>query len=250
MLAALPVLTGAPSTLAATTSPVTCSPTQVTFSATPDHLLYTTGSLVHVTVSLHNHSSVACSISTGPFSPDFALTNSAGDTVWASCWFGGGPAPCADYLLHRILAPGGTYRDRLVWDQRAGHPDVAMPAGRYTFKASLLGLTLRAATSFVLTRPRSVTVTLGDSGRHYVLGAGGLLTVRLFSSPLVWTTAVSSDTQVLVSVPEMNPVAGLSVFRAVATGTARVSAVGNPDCYPQCLMPSRLFFVTVTVGAS
>jgi hypothetical protein len=54
----------------------------------------------------------------------------------------------------------------------------------------------------------------------------------------------------LVSVPEANPVAGLYVFRALATGTARVSAVGNPDCSPQCLMPSSLFFVTVTVRGS
>jgi hypothetical protein len=76
------------------------------------------------------------------------------------------------------------------------------------------------------------------------------LTVRLTDSPMVWTTAVSSDPVVLTSLPEVNPVAGLYVFRAVAPGTARVSAVGNPACYPQCLMPSRLFYVDVTVQAS
>jgi hypothetical protein len=54
----------------------------------------------------------------------------------------------------------------------------------------------------------------------------------------------------LISLPEMNPVAGLFAFRALAPGTARISAIGNPACYPQCLMPSRLFFVTVTVRAS
>jgi hypothetical protein len=250
LLSALPVLINAPTAVASTINPATCSPKQVTLSATPDHLLYTSGTLVHVTVALHNHSTAACSISTGPFSPNFVLTNSAGATVWASCWFGGGPAPCADYLLHRTLAPGATYRDRLTWDQRTGHPDLAVPAGRYTFKVSLLGLTLRTETSFVLTRPSSETVVQADSGRHYVLDVGDLLTVRLDASSLVWTTAVSSDTQVLVPVPEMNPVAGLFVFRALATGTARVSAVGNPVCYPQCLMPSSLFFVTVTVRAS
>jgi hypothetical protein len=204
---------------------------------------------VHVTIALHNHSNIACSYATGPFSPNFVLTNSAGVTVWGSCWFGGGPAPCADYLLHRTLAPGATYRDRLTWDQRTGHPDLAAPAGRYTFNTNFLGLTLRP-TSFVLAGPRSDIVTLADSGHHYVLAVGDLLTVRLLASPLVWTTAVSSDPRVLISLPEMNPVAGLFVFRAVASGTARVSAVGNPTCYPQCLMPSRLFFVTVTVRAS
>jgi hypothetical protein len=205
---------------------------------------------VHVTVALHNHSAIACSFATGPFSPNFVLTNSAGVTVWGSCWFGGRPAPCAYYLLHRTLAPGATYRDRLTWDQRTGHPDLAVPAGRYTFNANVLGLSLRSTASFVLTRPHGVTVTPADAGRHYVLAVGDLLTARLLASPLVWTTAVSTDSLVLMYLPEMNPVAGLFIFRALANGTARVSAVGNPACYPQCLMPSRLFFVTVTVLAS
>ena len=250
VLAALPVLNGASSEVAVAATPTACSPIQVTLSATPGHSLYTSDALVHVTVALHNHSDIACSIATGPFSPNFVLTNSTGVAVWGSCWFGGGPAPCADYLIHRTLAPGATYRDRLTWDQRTGHPDLPVPAGRYTFNVHFLGSTLHTTTSFVLTRPQSVTVTAADSGRHYVLAVGSLLTLRLLASPLVWTTAVSSDPRVLTSVPEMNPAAGVSVFRALAPGTARVSAVGNPSCYPQCLMPSRDFFVTVTVGAS
>jgi hypothetical protein len=250
ILAALPVLISEPSAVAATANPSTCSPTQVTLSATPDHSLYTSGTLVHVTVALHNHSAIACSYATGPFSPNFVLTNSAGVTVWGSCWFGGGPAPCADYLLHRTVAPGATYHDRLTWDERTGHPDLPAPAGRYTFNATFPGLSLRATTSFVLTRPRNVTVTVADSGHHYDLVVGDLLTVRLLSSPLIWGTAGSTDSRVLIALSAMNPVSGLFVFRALAPGTARVSAVGNPGCYPQCLMPSRLFFVTVTVRAS
>ena len=249
LLAALNVVVSAPTALAASASPSTCSATQVTLSATPDHVGYASGATVHVTVALHNHSASACSIVTGPFSPNFVLTNTAGVTVWGSCWFGGRPAPCAYYLLHRTLAPGATYRDRLTWDQRTGHPDLAVPAGRYAFSATFSGLALRATTSIVLSRSRSATVTLADSGHHYTLAVGDLLTVRLIASPLVWNTAVSTDQRVLTSLPETNPVAGLFVFRAVAPGTARVSAVGNPACYPQCLMPSRLFFVDVTVRA-
>ncbi len=250
LLVAPSVLISAPSAVAATATRSACSPTQVTLSTTPNHSLYTSGTLVHVTVALHNHSAIACSFATGPFSPNFVLTNSAGVTVWGSCWFGGGPAPCADYLLHRTLAPGATFRDRLTWDQRTGHPDLAVLAGRYTFNANFLGKALHSTTSFVLTRPSSVTVTLADSGRHYVLAVGDLLTVNLSAPSLIWTAAVSSDPRVLISLPEMNPVAGLFAFRALAPGTARVSAVGNPVCYPECLMPSRLFFVTVTVRAS
>lgn len=250
VLTASPVFMRAPGAVAAAAAPSTCTSTQVTLSATPDHSSYTSGTSVHVTVALHNHSAIACSFATGPFSPNFVLTNSAGVTVWGSCWFGGGPAPCADYLLRRTLAPGATYRDRLSWDQRTGHPDLAVPAGRYAFSVNFEGISLRAHTSLVLTRPHGVTATLADSGHHYALVVGDVLTLRLNSSPMVWSAAVSSDLRVLTSVPEMNPVAGLFVFRALAPGTARVSSVGNPACYPQCLTPSRLFFVDVTVRAS
>jgi hypothetical protein len=249
VLAAFPVLISA-ATVAAAANPPTCTSNEVALSATPEHLLYTSGDLVHVTAALHNHSATACSFATGPSSPNFILANSTGVTVWGSCWFGGGPAPCPDYLLHRNLGPGATYRDRLTWDQRTGRPDLDVPAGRYTFKAGLPGPNLRAATSFVLTRTHDVTVTQADSGHHYVLAVGDLLTLRLRTSPLVWTTATSSDPRVLVQLSEMNPVAGYFVFRALASGSARVSSVGNPSCYPQCLMPSRLYFVTVTVQGS
>jgi hypothetical protein len=247
LLTALPLLVSTRSAVSAPTTPSACSPSQVSLSASPDHSVYSSGTSVHVTVALHNHSPIACSYATGSFSPNFVLTNSVGVTVWGSCWFGGGPAPCAYYLLHRTLAPGATYRERLTWDQRTGHPDLAVASGRYTFVVNLVGLHLRATTSFVLTGTRSATVTLADSGRHYALPVGGLLTVRLIAPLIVWTTAVSSDPVVLTSLPEMNPVVGLYVFRAVAPGTARISAVGNPACYPQCLMPSRLFFIDVSV---
>jgi hypothetical protein len=232
-----------------TATPATCTPVSATLSATPDQPLYTSGTLVRVTIALHNRSPHACSYTTGPFSPSFSLTNATRTTVWGSCWFGGGPAPCAYFLRQNVLSPGATYRDRLTWDQRTGHPDLPVPAGRYIFNAHFPGLSLSTTTSFVLTEPHDVTVTLADSGRHYALAVGDLLTVRLLTSPLIWTTAVSSDPRVLIVLPEMNPVGGLFVFRSLAPGTARVSAVGNPACYPQCLMASRLFFVTVTVRA-
>lgn len=235
---------------ASSPTPSGCTPTQVTLSATPDQSLYTSGALVHVTVSLHNHSAVGCSYVTGPFSPSFTLTNSRGVTEWGSCWFGGGPAPCAFYLRQNVLAPGATYRDRLTWDQRTGHPDLPVPAGRYVFKVNFQGIPLRTTTSVSLTRSHNVTVNLADSGRRYALAVGDHLSVHLLGTPMVWTTAVSSDPRVLIGLPMMNSVGGLSVFRALAPGTSHVSAVGNPSCYPQCLMASRLFSITVTIHAS
>ena len=228
-------------------TPPGCVASQVTFSATPDQPVYTRGTPVHITISLHNHSRASCSYATGPFSPGFILTNSAGVTVWGSCWFGGGPAPCAYYLRQNVLAPGATYRDRLTWDQRTGHPDLLVPVGHYKFEANLQGLPLRTAASFDVTRSRTITVTLADSGHHYALVVGDYLVVRLYASTLVWKTAVSSNPRTLVALPQMNPVAGLYVLRARAPGSARVSAVGDPTCYPQCLLPSRIFTVTVRV---
>src|ERR1017187_7035386 len=90
----------ASSSSAATPAPRTCSPSQVTVSASVPQSSYSPGVPVTVTFSLHNHSLRTCSFTTGPFSPSFTLSNSSGTTVWASCWYGGGPAPCAFYLVH------------------------------------------------------------------------------------------------------------------------------------------------------
>ena len=158
----IPLLESGP--VASSASPSNCARAQVTLAATSAQPIYNRGALVRVTVTLHNHSSVSCSYATGPFAPNFVLSNSAGLTVWGSCWFGGGPAPCAYYLRQNVLAPGATYRRRLTWDQRSGHPDLPVPAGRYTFKASFPDLLPRVTTSFVLTRPRNLTATLVDSG--------------------------------------------------------------------------------------
>lgn len=249
VLGASPVLGGARFAAASGATPSACVPAQVVLSATSQQSTYTRGTLVHITVGLRNRSATTCSFATGPFSPSFVLTNSAGVTVWGSCWFGGGPAPCAEYLRSRTLAPGAVYRDRLTWDQRTGHPDLQVPAGRYRFTVSFSGHRSRATTAFSIRGSRNLTATFADSGRQYSLAVGDNLTVRLLDSSLVWTTAVSSDPRVVVALPEMNPVSGLYIFHALAPGTARVSAVGNPACYPQCLMASRLFFVTVNVRA-
>ena len=152
VVASLSLLVDGSPSGAAVAAPSNCASTQVTLSATASQSTYSTGTPVVITVRAHNHSARACSYALGPFSPNYVLTNAKGATVWGSCWFGGGPAPCAMYLLHRTLAPGATYRDRLTWDQRSGHPDVAVPAGRYTFRVNVDGVAPRATARFILTR--------------------------------------------------------------------------------------------------
>lgn len=93
----------------------------------------------------------------------------------------------------------------------------------------------------------TITVTQADSGHSYVLHIGDHLVVQLSGpSNYTWTEPTSSDHAVL------NPTGGSSGanasadFLAVAMGTAKVMATDNPNCYPQCLAPSRLFEVSVS----
>ncbi|MFZ1063141.1 MAG: hypothetical protein WAN30_06680 [Acidimicrobiales bacterium] len=148
VVSALPV--GAGSLAAGASSVAACSSSAVVLSVASSRTSYPSGSTVLVTVDLRNHGASACSFVTGPTSPNYQVTNAAGTTVWGSCWFAGGPAPCPMYLLERVLRPGVTYRDVLTWDQRSGHPDVRVRPGRYRFSVTFSGLSLKAATSFTL----------------------------------------------------------------------------------------------------
>ena len=150
VMVVLPILSGPSFVAASTANPPSCTRSQVTLSASASQTTYLVGSPVHVTVTLHNHSSKACSYATGTFSPSYSLANPAGVTVWGSCWFNGGPAPCAYFLVHRVLGRGATYTDRLTWDQRTGHPDEQVPPGRYRFSVSISGLRGTAVTDFSL----------------------------------------------------------------------------------------------------
>ncbi len=229
-------------------APSACVASQVSLSATVERARYASGIPVHVTVTLANHSSHSCSFATGPSSPDYRIINGTGATVWGSCWVGGAPSPCADFLVQRTLPSGARYVDRVTWGQRTGSPDVPVPAGRYRFLVTLAGE--RAETSFALSGGAAVTVTLAGANRRYTLGLGAQLAVRLPVTGLLrWTSAQSSDPAVVALVVPASSVPGVTVFRALHRGVARISATGNPVCYPQCLMPSRLFSVTVVVRA-
>lgn len=240
--------------VAVTSSARNCSGSQVGISATVPQANYTPGTPITVTISLHNHSTRACRFNIGPFSPSFTLVNSSGTTVWASCWYGGGPAPCAMYLIHRTLAPGATYRTHATWDQKTGHPDTQVPPGVYRFSADYNGVAVRAHTAFSLVgSPHTFVVTNADNGHHYILAVGDHLELDLSAMSLyVWTAPVSSNPLVLSPVSDTNPSwapssAGVTLFLARGAGTATVSATENPSCSPECMMPSRLFSVSVTV---
>jgi len=145
---AVPVLSG--SVLLGAQVATSCTPAQVSLTATTSQTVYVARENVLVTVALHNHGAEACTYVLGPTSPNYVVKDSSGATVWGSCWFDGGPAPCAMYVLQRVLASGATYRDRLSWNQLSGHPEIRVPAGRYRFSVTLSDLASRAATTFRL----------------------------------------------------------------------------------------------------
>jgi hypothetical protein len=94
----------------------------------------------------------------------------------------------------------------------------------------------------------TTTVTESDSGRSYVLRRGDRLVVNLNGSPIyTWTAPTSSNSLVLPRTTASPGATASSVFLAAVDGQSSVSAVDNPNCYPGCLPPSRLFKVSVTV---
>ena len=62
-----------------------------------------------------------------------------------------------------------------------------------------------------------------------------------------WSEPVSSNGTVLERSVGSSGNIATATFVAKSTGQVRVTAIGNPNCYPQCLAPSRLFVLTVSV---
>jgi hypothetical protein len=94
----------------------------------------------------------------------------------------------------------------------------------------------------------TITVTLADSGRRLTLQQGDRLNVRLAGpSAYTWTEPTSSAPAVLERRGGSSGSQASAVFLAVGAGKATVSATDNPNCYPRCLAPSRLFEVSVSV---
>ena len=233
---------------AATQTAPSCSNANTTFTATTDHPRYLPGTPVRITLALHNRATTTCWYATGPTSPSFRVTNAAGVTVWGSCWVGGAPTPCAEFLIRRTLAAGATALQRLSWDQRSGTPDQLVAPGHYRFSASLEGM--NASAVITLVRPRTITVGVADNARRYRVNVGDRIVVSLPTTGLLrWGPVQVSNPSVLVMLPIPTPL-GVTMFQARRTGVATITATGNPTCYPQCLMPSRLLTITVVVGAA
>jgi hypothetical protein len=204
-----------------------------------------------MTATIHNTSASSCTIAIGGISPSFNVTNSQGVRVWSSCGALAHPTGCPQFLVNQNLAPGGTHSTTATWDQRSDASSTRARAGTYTLATQFNGIALKATATFQLTSAtltKTVTVTQANSGRNYTLHVRTRLVVKL-SGPSIytWTESVSSNQAVLQRLKGTSGGSSVTTFVARSKDQAKVTATGNPKCYPQCLMPSRLFSIKVTV---
>jgi hypothetical protein len=196
-------------------------------------------------------SSKICSVAIGPTSPSLVVTDSDGVVVWNNCYANDRPGACALYLVAQTLRPGATYAKTVAWDQRSGRPSARVPTGTYQLSANFSGNAGNDTTRFQLTTtasPRRLTLTQADSGRIYSLRVGARLFIQLVGPAIyTWSAPVSSKATVLERLVGSSGNIATATFVARSTGRVRVTAIDNPNCYPQCLPPSRLFVVTISV---
>jgi len=225
-----------------------CESSQLREVVSTNFASYGPGTPVKMTVSITNISTKTCSITVGPTSPSFHVTNSKGTALWNNCFAGDRPGPCAMYLMLRSLKPTSTFAESFTWNQKIGGARV--PVGIYQLTVHTDGITASHSVKFVLAAdaPISRVLTQAQSGRSYSVRVGDRLIVNL-SGPASysWTPTVSSDQAVLFRRAASSGSSTTATLVAGAAGRSRVTAVDNPKCYPQCASPSRLFSVTVTV---
>ncbi len=94
----------------------------------------------------------------------------------------------------------------------------------------------------------TVRVDVGDAGRSITLRVGDRLTLVLGGTSLyLWSAPASSAPAVLFTVNSIGGGVARATFVARGAGRAQVSSTETPRCYPQCLMPSRLWRVSAVV---
>ena len=97
---------------------------------------------------------------------------------------------------------------------------------------------------------RTVTVTEADSGKSYTLHRGDHLVVQLQGNSYEWTEPASSNDAVLHRTSGSSGTTATATFSATGDGKADVTSTGDAPCRkstPPCMVPSRLFQVSVTV---
>jgi hypothetical protein len=228
-----------------------CSTADVREVISTSQQTYGPGVMVVMKSSVRNMSSRICNVAVGPTSPSITVTNSNGIVVWNNCYANDKYGACALYLVAHTLNPEASYVKTVAWDQRSGQPPARVPMDTYHLTTQFSAIAGTHATEFQLTTTassRSITVTQADSGRSISLHEIARLYVQLTVPAIyTWTDPISSGGAVLVRSVGSSGNIATAAFVAKSTGHVRVTAINNPKCYPQCLIPSRLFVLTVSV---
>lgn len=100
------------------------------------------------------------------------------------------------------------------------------------------------------TVPLAFEITIADSGRIINMNVGDSFLLNLGSNMYEWTVNVDNQNVISreINMAVINGAQG--IYLAHAPGTAKLTAVGNPQCLnstPPCLAPSILFAITVIV---
>ncbi len=195
-----------------------------------------------------NVSAAPCGLAVGATAPSIQIVGPTGRVVWRDCWAAGSPQPCPTVLVERVLRPGASLTAHAAWDQLIG-PATRAATGPY--RVSMRwgpGAPATTTVRLVAASTRSLRLGLADGGGWYALVVGGRLAVTLEGSAVYrWTVPASSRPDLLGVVAGSSGSTATGTLVARSPGTAIVTATGTPACYPQCLLPSRLFRVTVTV---
>lgn len=151
-----------------------------------------------------------------------------------------------------MLAGGGL--SATIHARQAGQT-LVMAVGRVSCQASKPCAALALLWSLrIVISPKhapllSAFVTQANGGRTYTLHRGQALIVQLTGPTIYrWSEPMSSRSTVLRRTSGTSGHPATGNFVAAGLGRATVTAVGTPSCYPQCLMPSRLFSITVLVS--
>ena len=103
-------------------------------------------------------------------------------------------------------------------------------------------------TPVILQQPEAVT--LEDEGKMVSMKVGDRFLLNLGTDTYEWTLAID-DQAVLSRVKNVMTIQGSQgLYQALKVGTTQLHADGNPLCAqakPACMMPSRLFTITVLI---
>ncbi len=230
------------SVVAAQGPAASCANAQLRVAAFTNRTAYPSRATVHVRAELTNVSERACSVIVGGTSPTFTIYNVAGVAQWSYCSSIVKPEMCPQYLRVVNLAPRASYWATNAWSMTTNAIPVA--PGIYRLHVAFSGIAQLANTYFDVGVPLEAprVVSEAQSGTRVTLRVGHYLIVRLNDALYRWGAVHSSNLKVLVEGSSR-----FVSFLAFSPGTATLRAVGTPQCYPQCLLPSRLFQLVVTV---